>query len=250
VSALAEKVMPDNSEAAAAASSPYEQAICQALDASLEYISQSIKLEVMMAVVVVVLDTLKAVNDQVERRSFGATSLSRTVAAWETKLKQLRVVLLLASRDITSLTVDRIDTGKVSIYGLLAVDTLCFTTHAELAGQHEARCAKATLLALSPPLSTTEKKDAAISSAMPLVAWGKVADRRWADLFAIAEEENADNALSSPSSTDTGSPLNSQARPAKVRRKRPMLLFFPHHNRPTILGAYRSLTFLKRSVPT
>jgi hypothetical protein len=57
--------------------------------------------------------------------------LSETKIAWETLIRQLRVVMLLSSRAGGMLSVERLGHGEISIYSLLAADTLCFAMQAD-----------------------------------------------------------------------------------------------------------------------
>lgn len=92
-----------------------------------------------------ILDVFEPVSDQTERRSRGADSLTLSKHVWENFSRQLRVCLLLSlssttahyseiSRAVTSknakttnaLTVAKLGNSDISIYRILAEDTLCF----------------------------------------------------------------------------------------------------------------------------
>ena len=90
-----------------------------------------------------VLDVFEPVNDQTERRSKGTDGLSLSKMVWERFLKQIRICLLLSlTSSNTSLhihspasgrlnnggviSVSKLAAGEISIYRLLAEDTLCF----------------------------------------------------------------------------------------------------------------------------
>jgi hypothetical protein len=84
-----------------------------------------------MIIAAQILEVLEAVSDQLERRSFGEVTLHDTKVAWETLIRQLRVVMLLSSRAGGMLSVERLGNGEISIYSLLAADTLCFAMQAD-----------------------------------------------------------------------------------------------------------------------
>lgn len=73
-----------------------------------------------------ILEVLEAVGDQIERRTRGSVNLDMTKVAWATLMRQLRVVILLSSRAGGMLSVKRLGLGEISIYSILAADTLCF----------------------------------------------------------------------------------------------------------------------------
>jgi hypothetical protein len=110
-----------------------------------------------------------------------------------------------------------------------------------------------------------------MASNAALLAWGVAADRRWKELVAIVESEessassldekgSAEDATKSPSAAsdssktkDSKPPLPTGASPAadpsaskKVKKRRPILIFFPFHNQPDLLCAYRSLILANR----
>ena len=66
------------------------------------YARQCSNLEAVLTFSAIVLETLAVVNDQVERRTYGAQSLRGCITAWESLIRQTRVVLLLASRTGTT----------------------------------------------------------------------------------------------------------------------------------------------------
>ncbi len=84
-----------------------------------------------MIIAAQILEVLEAVGDQLERRTFGEINLNHTKLAWETLIRQLRVVMLLSSRAGGMLSVERLGNGEISIYSLLAADTLCFAMQAD-----------------------------------------------------------------------------------------------------------------------
>lgn len=179
-----------------------------------------------MIVTAQVIEVLEAINDQLERRTYGATTLSQCKVAWCTLFRQLRVTLLLCSRVGGGLSIDKLGSGDISIYNLLAADTLCFALEPDQAVEHELRCHEV--------YARRTKLDKQDSSA--LLAWGPLADQRWKELLAVAEAEDApeiEKKLVSP-------------RKKKIRRRRPLLLFFPSHNHLNLLGVYRSLILAER----
>ena len=187
---------------------------------------KSAALECAMALCTVVLETLQAAGEQAERRTFGACSVSRISAAFDTLFKQLRVALLLASRSSRPLTVDHLDApagsgSSCTIYQLLAEDSLRFSILSEEAREHEGRC------------RDVFSKSASVSGVgSALLAWGAGADRRWPELLSAASEgvESGDSG---------GASAAEDRRHSKLRRRRPLLLFFPHHNYLSALATYR-----------
>jgi hypothetical protein len=78
-----------------------------------------------------ILEVLEAVSDQLERRTFGEITFTMTINAWMTIVRELRVTLLLSSRAGGSLSINRLGDGDISVYSLLAEDTLCFALQAD-----------------------------------------------------------------------------------------------------------------------
>jgi hypothetical protein len=271
------------------------------------YAHQCSNLEAVLTFCAFVVETLNIVNDQVERRTYGAHSLKGTILAWESLVRQARLVLLLRSRsggkDVApgstvsgtsagddlvqsrhkrEFAVRNVSTGTVSLHRLLATDTLGFAVRAEQALEHEEKCrdvyAKSSIhrrpsqmsttgaaAAGSSPESTRSAMAAAVKSEV-LLAWGAVADKRWRDLLAVAVAEDAIHAALQGDSTgvasaaaNTGTALASspslsaaeQARRAEeqkrtLKRRRPLLLYFPLHSQAHLLGAYRSIILAER----
>lgn len=85
----------------------------------------------MMVATAQIIEVLESVSEQFERRSLGEISLKMTVLAWMALIRQLRVTLLLSSRADGMLSINRLAQGDVSVYSLLAEDTLCFALQAE-----------------------------------------------------------------------------------------------------------------------
>lgn len=87
-----------------------------------------------------VLDVFEPVSDQTERRSRGTDSLTLSKDVWERFSRQLRICLLLSMTSINGpsnqtaggvssvngMTVSKLNSGEISIFKLLAEDTLCF----------------------------------------------------------------------------------------------------------------------------
>jgi hypothetical protein len=130
------------------------------------YVQSSPMLEHAVSFCSMVLDVLEPVSDQTERRSQGKSNLKLCRDMWEVLLHQIRVVILLSSRSqcasnivlsnrlnssagqssgaaitiphnaaavrgsndgASMLTVQKLQMGEISIFSLLAADTLCFT---------------------------------------------------------------------------------------------------------------------------
>jgi hypothetical protein len=130
------------------------------------YIQSSPMLEHAVSFCSMILDVLEPVSDQTERRSQGKSNLKLCKDMWEVLLHQIRVVILLSSRSqcasniilsnrlnssagqssgtaitiphnaaavrgsndgASMLTVQKLQMGEISIFSLLAADTLCFT---------------------------------------------------------------------------------------------------------------------------
>lgn len=159
------------------------------------------------------------------------------------------------------LTVHALDSGLLSVYAILAADTLCFASRADHAVEHEHRCLQVySRRSNEVPQS---QSGSASSSSKAILAWGGSAERRWRELIQVTESEDqvddADSSGSIPaysSSTSASSSSasshgrKSEAEPGsgskKIRRRRPLLLFFPQHNDSDKLGVYRSLTLLQK----
>ena len=163
------------------------------------------------------------------------------------------------------LTVQSLDTGLVSVYALLASDTLCFASKADQAVEHENRCLQVYARRVSGPSSPQESsrssldESAGSSASRAILAWGVTADKRWRELIQVTESEDqvADDEASQKPNPTTAAASSSvgdskrkteSSEPKKIRRRRPLLLFFPQHNHPHRLGIYRVLTLLQKSV--
>lgn len=204
-------------------------------------------LEVILAFSAVLLETLYIVNDQVERRTYGSDNLKTTIQSWENLVRHVRVLLFIQNRiydhknyDIQSSTVGNLSAGKLSIFRILAKDTLVFAPRAEQAREHENQClevykrrimeeaAVAATADTSTPVASSKQAQSDV-----LLAWGKVADKRWRDLITIAMNEDT---LERSSSQDG----------SQRRRRKPLLLYFPDHNNIEALGAYRTIILAEK----
>jgi hypothetical protein len=72
-----------------------------------------------------------------------------------------------------------------------------------------------------------------------LLAWGLVADKRWRDIIALAVSEDTLLPTTNVESKIVDKNINQP-------RRRPLLLYFPHHNQLQFLGAHRSLVLSER----
>lgn len=166
------------------------------------------------------LETLYTVNDQVERRTFGADNLKSTITAWENLVRQLRLLLFVKSRayhespsrpisgssfqqTVTS-TLRNLSEGVLSLHRILATDSLIFALHSDQAREHENQCLevyKRRSLAADGSVvkpSADQPHPEGSTSGKPtshhvevLLAWGKVADKRWRDLITMVMNEDA-----------------------------------------------------------
>lgn len=270
---------------------------------------KSTHLEAVLTLSALILETLQGVNDQIERRTYGADNVHSSIAAFENLVRQVRVLLLLQGRALASglscppFTVYNLETGVLSVYRLLAQDSLEFGLRAPMAIEHEDRCREVYLARKqqqmqqqSSSISTMSVSDfdeatnlgmnssANNNKAEALLAWGKVADKRWRDILSIvlsddttaspvssvsgskqAEgyRQSANNSASTspidtsgsrasgrtkqvdntnPNSNASNSSSSNASNNKTLKRKRkPLLLYFPQHNHPILLGVYRSL---------
>ena len=226
----------------------------------------------------IIAETLAALNEQVEKKSYGLHSTHLTIVAWDNLCRMLRVAQVVDSRRLVSkLTVEKLSSsctgpgqraprmaanGSHGIFKALAEDTLSFSMGSEAALQHEQKCLEITSKkALSSTVAPTPSM-----GGETLQAWGTVSDRRWKDLLALMESDDltitetapipilSPKAAHSPSSFLTISPLRSPLARAnsftestkgtaapKLRKRRPLLLLFPRHSgQIASLAAYRS----------
>jgi hypothetical protein len=169
------------------------------------------ELEMTMSFASVIVDTLHTVSDQIERRTYGKDSMKKTIASWETLIRQIRVILLLKSRMYSEkipsfYTIHALTTGDLSLYHILAYDTLEFTLRVEQSQEHEERCrevinkrrynnsplpgsSSAVSVASSEHDADHQPQRQSVRNEV-LVAWGTIADKRWRDLLNIAINED------------------------------------------------------------
>lgn len=187
--------------------------------------------------------------------------VARTYQQCMSTFRRLRVALLLSSRSGAAASVDTLlasaghSTGggsghleameTASVYQLLAADTLRFALTGSAASAHESRCRK-----------TIERKLLDSDGDGPLLAYGLSADERWRELLNLVEADET-TVLESARQTmglelersagGNGSiTSNGSASAGAGRKRRPLLLQFPFHNQPTVLGMHRSLVLASR----
>jgi hypothetical protein len=211
---------------------------------------QETNLEAVLALSAALLETLYTVNDQVERRTYGADNLKHTIAAWENLAHQVRVLLFIKNRifdhsshEARMSTVQTLSNGELSIYRILAADTLVFALRSEQAREHEMQCLEVYRRRMQPK-ETPTAADAAVhagnskpAQSEVLLAWGKVADKRWRDIITIAMNED---------SLERQSGSTPSERSQQRRRRKPLLLYFPDHNHIDFLGAHRCTLLAQR----
>eukprot|EP01041_Mallomonas_annulata_P003760 gene3760-7463_t len=184
-------------------------------------------------------------------------------------------------RAIEWVTIDRVLDGNVNIFTLLANDTLNFTAIPEQATLHEARCnevhskksnsnsnnnnygntAATTTTTSLQNLKATSTSTSTQSSSNAIQAWRfGTTDGRWRDLMRLVEVEDEDRQRGGknnspntspdifvPSSTSTSSSTSMKAvHMRQESRRRPLLLYFPHHNKPNVLACHRSYLLAHR----
>jgi hypothetical protein len=171
---------------------------------------------------------------------------------------------------LSTLTIRKLDSGDISIYYLLATDTLCFATAAEGAVEHERRCLDTFLqkvvrdsrqskssiedspsasssLGISPDQSSRVSRISHMSSRQPLTAWNDATDGRWQELYKIAELDIEEHTIIRVGTRQDDTMNEGKLAAAKpITRKKPILLFFPNHNNPILLGSYRVFILLQR----
>ncbi len=211
----------------------YDDIITYILTPLRSVISGSVHSAFMMSLTALVLEVLVAVSDQVERRSYGKYTLSTTIQQWQDLYNKLRVVSFLSFRSTHSISIDSIDDCTSSIFHILAEDTLQFSTFADRANEHEHRCQE-VFLSKSKHSTDTDSSNGLHG---PLLAWGASADSRCRELLAVAE--------SSISMKHVSTSITGEER-SKVKRTRPLLLYFPSHIDPTILGCYRGIILAQK----
>ena len=220
----------------------------------------------MMALVAMVNETLLAVSDQIERRSYGTSNLKTTMWVWENLFRQLRVTMVLNNHMDTvgeaTLAASINDyshfarsddpcrgqaSRSPSVYRVLALDSLSFADRAEDSVAHESQC-KAVYLkkmqqieqaskATSTSLSRKEKESDSVAT-----MWGSSAESNWREMLPPLPSTRTGHG----SGTDQTKRMKEKERERGGARRRPLLLHFPLHNQPTILSAYRALELSQR----
>lgn len=208
------------------------------------------QLEYVLSFASIIVETLSNVHEQIERRTYGADHLKKTIQSWEILIKQIRVVLFLKSRmyrdnianasadqaqynntsiaslSISLYTVENMSEGKLSLGRILAMDTLEFALRADQAIEHEERCRevyhkrKASLLSAPGGNAAAAEGDSNnASKSEVLLAWGPVADRRWRDILSVAVMEDSLDASSTPAGSgalDSATSMNKDTSPGKL----------------------------------
>ena len=206
--------------------------------------------EIMLALVTVVCEALSSVSEQIIRRSYGRFSLQRTLAIWSNLRRQLRVVLLMISRlselsyakciasvhDLDTVYYSNSDLIKMrhaSIYKVLALDTLSFTTRADHAVDQENYCRE--------EYNRNVLKSG--SEENVLISWGIGADTHWRKLLSALP--GSPTAVNNDYHTAAGQVQGQGQGQGEVEgqdvTRMPLLMLFPYHNQPSILAVYRAL---------
>lgn len=213
----------------------------------------------MLSLVAIVCETLTAASDQVISRSYGNHSLQLTVEVWENLYRQIRVSLILTGflnflgdtivtasvHDMDSspqVATDRLQASSISIYRVLALDTLSITKRADHAVDHENLCRERS----STKVIQGGKKNS------PLSAWIPLSDPKWRDLLNSIPTPSGKSApteivgvasLESVTGPVTGSGSGSRS---FVEGRLHLLTLFPQHNQPSILAVYRAIELSER----
>jgi hypothetical protein len=129
-----------------------------------KYCRISTELEITITFAAVIVDTLHTVNDQIERRTYGHDHMKKTISCWENLIRQLRIVLILKSRmywdKVPSFyTVHALTIGDLSLYHMLAYDTLEFTLTVEQSQEHEERCREVVKKRLNAAASSNSNQN-------------------------------------------------------------------------------------------
>ena len=214
---------------------------------------QSGSMEAMLAFVGVVNETLLTVSEQIMRKSYGTSSLGGTVCLWENLFQQLRVSIILSGhldliqeKKFNSCVrgfdtkffpahEDRVMIRNCSVYRVLALDSLSFDVRVDHSVEHERQCRavydkRLQQIEAGAVSGTRREGDSAPT------AWGASTDSSWRELLP----------LPLPGDEPTDRPKGKSKPNAKKRTRRPLLLYFPLHNQPSILGAYRAMELSTR----
>jgi hypothetical protein len=194
-----------------------------------------------MCCISVVHEALSGVNDQLERRTYSAYSLRSIIDEFKVlygklRLTNLAAILLESYFGIaTPVSIFNFDDGKSNIYEILAIDTLNFARSARDCSQHEQRCQEI----INKETGKTNLRQST-EVAPGTKTWHERLDSKWKDLLSIAAALGTDISTSHDSKRresngDTG------------RKRRPLLLYFPHHTSSISLSCHRTLLLAKRS---
>jgi len=254
----------------------FDEAVRQIFMPCWFYIRESCSLEVGMLVTVLLTEVFEIVHEQIEKKSYGLSHLRSSIQTMKVLFRQLRVTLLLKVRSDSVLrglfpgeygnigqefTVNSLDSGDISIFGLLVMDTLCFAMQYDHAVQHERKCQEVYMKRV------VQHQDSPAGGGRggvttPLLVWTRH-DSRWKEILAIVADDvpslkTAPSQFTAPSSS-TSSPVPIRTKNAKgaavtpsgnptpaTKSRRPLLLFFPFHNQPDVFGIYRSLFLMSR----
>lgn len=206
-------------------------------------------MEIMLAFVGVVNETLLIVSEQILRKSYGISSLEATITLWENLFQQLRVSIVLSGhldllqetkcstcvRDFDTkflpASTERLRLRNCSVYRVLALDTLSFDVRVDHSVEHERQCRTVytkRIQQIEAGAASGHRKE---GDSAP-TAWGPSADSSWRELLPLphtTSDEHPDR------------PRGKTKPVSKKRARRPLLLYFPLHNQPSTLGAYRAM---------
>lgn len=238
---------------------------------ALEQCRSSPHLEATLSFCCLVLEVCHALNDQLEKRSYGKDNLCRVIEELTKTYRQIRVVLLLKSsyqdcyqelqfvssfdheiteefvelfseaKEVELMTrqavysIDNFTSGRISLFRILAHDSLQFSDTAATAREHEERCLDAFISRVK-----SKKSD--------LWDWESVADRKWKDILSLAlvNSKNVHGMDAGKDEVDRQSSektvvFKEKLEKVKKMKKRPLLLYFPEYNNSLYLSCYRSL---------
>lgn len=208
-------------------------------------------MEAMLAFVGVVNETLLTVSEQIMRKSYGISSLEGTACLWENLFQQLRVSIILSShldlikeikyascvRDFDTKSLlghaDRVRMRNCSVYRVLALDSLSFDARVDHSVEHERQCRAVYDKRLQQIEAGAVSGTRGAGDSAP-AAWGASNDSSWRELLPIPLPHTVGN--------ESSDHLKGKSKlSARKRARRPLLLYFPLHNQPSILGAYRAM---------
>lgn len=185
-----------------------------------------------MSVVTIVLETFVTISDQLERRTFAAFSLQNVINDWIKLFCKLRIVEVLRNYDyrynvninptakFNVYTVNNVNKCNVNVFKFLSFDTLNFVNDGEEAVQHELRCL--TIFLKKEITEEIYHKNAMPDSSIKIQI---NYDSKWRDLLSIVYND-----------------LGVESSQTQVKKKqKPLLLYFPFHNRSINLSCHRVL---------